>query len=58
MFEYTLAGFTGTFFSYWVVFTCGSCIGNCSLTPDDLRQDIKYIKRKVDVIMPSNHIIR
>lgn len=25
MFEYILAGFTGTFFSYWVVFNAGGC---------------------------------
>jgi len=30
MFEYILAGFTGTFFSYYVAWTIGACCQSCA----------------------------
>lgn len=49
MLEYILAGFTGTFFSYWITFTCGNLCQACTSETlyDEIKNDVKRIKEKL-----------
>lgn len=47
MFEYLLAGFTGSFFSYFVVFQLGGCFNEC------ISQHSETNRRKYDTIIEN-----
>ena len=49
MFEYILAGFTGSFFSYWVVFGLGASFEECITKMRDT-PELHKIRQKMDKI--------
>ena len=51
MFEYILAGFTGTFFSYYVVWCIGACCQSCAYSSKHkMYEDVEKMDRNINRI--------
>jgi hypothetical protein len=57
MFEWLLAGFTGSLFSYLVVFETGACVQSC-MAGTAFERTKKYLERledKIDRMAPRSY---
>lgn len=52
MFEFIIAGFTGTFFSYYVAFSCGAITE--ALIQNTLRERIEKLEKNMEILTNGN----